>query len=89
MAYTYADVAWLAEDDELGDLWCLTFVRGVGEVEALLRLGADQNSIRPLTHDELLDDGLSPETVLAGRGGRRADHLLQPQDPGMAARKRS
>ncbi|MEV4014390.1 DUF6461 domain-containing protein [Nonomuraea angiospora] len=69
MAFTYADVAWLAEDDELGDLWCLTFVRGVSEVEALLRLGADQESIRPLTYDELIDDGLFPETVLAGRVG--------------------
>lgn len=69
MAFTYADVAWLADDDELGDLWCLTFVRGVGEVEALLRLGADQASIRPLTFDELIDEGLFPETVLAGRAG--------------------
>ncbi|MDX3103854.1 DUF6461 domain-containing protein [Nonomuraea angiospora] len=69
MAFTYADVAWLAEDDELGDLWCLTFVRGVSEVEAILRLGADQESIRPLTYDELIDDGLFPETVLAGRAG--------------------
>ncbi|TDD45805.1 hypothetical protein E1286_22850 [Nonomuraea terrae] len=69
MAFTCADVAWLAEDDELGDLWCLTFVRGVSEVEALVRLGADQESIRPLTYDELTDDGLFPETVLAGRVG--------------------
>ncbi|GGS79972.1 DUF6461 domain-containing protein [Nonomuraea spiralis] len=69
MAFTYADVAWLAEDDELGDLWCLTFVRGVSEVEALLRLDADPESMRPLTYDELMDDGLFPETVLAGRVG--------------------
>ncbi|WP_285711091.1 DUF6461 domain-containing protein [Microtetraspora sp. NBRC 16547] len=69
MAFTYADVAWLAEDDELGDLWGLTFVRGVSEVEALLRLGADQESIRPLTYDKLIDDGLFPETLLAGRVG--------------------
>ncbi|MER5423152.1 DUF6461 domain-containing protein [Streptosporangium roseum] len=69
MAFTYADVAWLAEDDELGDLWCLTFVRGVSEVQALRRLGADQESIRPLTYDELIDDGLFPETVLVGRVG--------------------
>ncbi|WP_157570564.1 DUF6461 domain-containing protein [Microtetraspora malaysiensis] len=69
MAFTHADVAWLAEDDELGDLWCLTFVRGVSEVEALLRLGADQESIRPLTYDKLIDAGLFPETVLAGRVG--------------------
>ncbi|MEU9889327.1 DUF6461 domain-containing protein [Sphaerisporangium sp. NPDC051011] len=69
MAFTYDDVAWLAEDDELGDLWCLTFVHGVSEVEALRRLGADQESIRPLTYDELIDEGLFPETVLAGRVG--------------------
>ncbi|MFI7058865.1 hypothetical protein ACWDOR_40165 [Streptosporangium canum] len=31
MAFTYAAVAWPAEDDELGDLWCLTFVRGVSQ----------------------------------------------------------
>ncbi|MEV7967384.1 DUF6461 domain-containing protein [Sphaerisporangium sp. NPDC088356] len=69
MAFTYDDVAWLAEDDGLGDLWCLTFVHGVSEVEALRRLGADQESIRPLTYDELIDEGLFPETVLAGRVG--------------------
>jgi hypothetical protein len=69
MVFTHADVAWLAEDDQLGDLWCLTFVRGVSEVQALRRLGADQESIRPLTYDELIDDGLFPETVLVGRVG--------------------
>ncbi|MEU9833477.1 DUF6461 domain-containing protein [Streptosporangium sp. NPDC048047] len=69
MVFTYDDVAWLAEDDELGDLWCLTFVRGLSEVEALRRLGADQQSFRPLTYDELIDENLFPETVLAGRVG--------------------
>ncbi|MFC4530921.1 DUF6461 domain-containing protein [Sphaerisporangium dianthi] len=69
MAFTYDDVAWLAEEGGLGDLWCLTFVHEVSEVEALRRLGADQESIRPLTYDELIDEDLFPETVLAGRVG--------------------
>ncbi|MFB9878113.1 MULTISPECIES: DUF6461 domain-containing protein [Planobispora] len=69
MEITYADVAWLAEDYELGDVWCLTFVWGLDEAEALRRVGAAEGSIRPLTYEELDDEGLFPDTVLAGRLG--------------------
>jgi hypothetical protein len=64
---TYADVSWLARGWELGDIWCLTFVRGLDEAEALRRLGVAEESIRPLTYRELTDEGLFPRTALAGR----------------------
>ncbi len=64
---TYADIAWLVEEDELGDLWCLAFVRGLDEAEALRRMGAKEESIRPLTYEALMDEGLFEEMVLAGR----------------------
>jgi hypothetical protein len=64
---TYADVNWPAHGWELGDVWCLTFVRGLEEAEALRRLGAHEESIRPLSYRELTDEGLFPHTVLAGR----------------------
>ncbi|MET8387878.1 DUF6461 domain-containing protein [Streptosporangium canum] len=69
MEITYADVAWLAKGYELGDVWCLTFVWGLDEPEALRRIGAAEKSIRPLTYKELNDEGLFPDTVLAGRLG--------------------
>ncbi|MGS2641231.1 DUF6461 domain-containing protein [Streptosporangium sp. LJ11] len=69
MEISYADVAWLADDHGLGDLWCLTFVRGLDEAEALRRVGAEESSIRPLTYEELVDEGLFPDTLLAGRLG--------------------
>ncbi|MEU0486194.1 DUF6461 domain-containing protein [Streptosporangium sp. NPDC006013] len=69
MEITYADVAWLAEGYELGDVWCLTFVWGLDEAEALRRMGTTEGSIRPLTYEELDDEGLFPDTVLAGRLG--------------------
>ncbi|WP_433443240.1 DUF6461 domain-containing protein [Nonomuraea sp. CA-141351] len=67
MKITDADVRWLAHGWELGDVWCLTFVRGLDEAEALRRLGAAEESIRPLSYRELTDEGLFPRTVLAGR----------------------
>ncbi|MFC4531761.1 DUF6461 domain-containing protein [Sphaerisporangium dianthi] len=67
MEITYADVDWLAHGWELGDVWCLTFVRGIEEAEALRRLGAREESIRLLSYRELTDEGLFPHTVLAGR----------------------
>ncbi|WP_327583396.1 DUF6461 domain-containing protein [Nonomuraea sp. NBC_00507] len=67
MEITYADISWLADRWELGDAWCLTFLRGLEEAEALRRLGAAEESIRPLSYRELTDSGLFPHTVLAGR----------------------
>ncbi|MFG1959821.1 DUF6461 domain-containing protein [Nonomuraea sp. NPDC049028] len=67
MEITYADVSWLARGWELGDIWCLTFVRDLDEAEALRRLGAAEESIRPVTYRELTDEGLFPHTALAGR----------------------
>lgn len=67
MDITYADVNWLAHGWELGDAWCLTFVRGLEDAEALRRLGAREESIRPLSYRVLTDEGLYPHTVLAGR----------------------
>ncbi|GAA3443817.1 DUF6461 domain-containing protein [Planomonospora venezuelensis] len=69
MEISYADVVWLTGDYGLGDLWCLTFVRGLDEAEALRRAGAEERSIRPLTYEELIDEGLFPDTLLAGRLG--------------------
>ncbi|MGW0589815.1 DUF6461 domain-containing protein [Streptosporangium sp. NPDC002607] len=69
MEISCADVAWLASDYGLGDLWCLTFIRGLDEAEALRRVGAEERSIRPLTYEELIDEGLFPNTLLAGRLG--------------------
>lgn len=36
---------------DLGDLWCLTFVRGLDEAEALRRVGAEERGISPLTYE--------------------------------------
>ncbi|MGW4640937.1 DUF6461 domain-containing protein [Sphaerisporangium sp. NPDC004334] len=67
MEITYADVNWLSHGWALGDVWCLTFVRDIEEVEALRRLGAHEESIRPLSYGQLVDQGLFPHMVLAGR----------------------
>ncbi|MEV4159808.1 DUF6461 domain-containing protein [Nonomuraea dietziae] len=69
MKVNYADVYWLANEYGLGDLWCLTFVQGIEEAEALRRMGAGEATIRPLSYRELMDEGLFPDTVLAGRLG--------------------
>ncbi|MFB9968034.1 DUF6461 domain-containing protein [Sinosporangium siamense] len=44
-------------------------MRGLTEAEALRRTGAVEESIRPLSYAELVDKGLFPGTVLAGRLG--------------------
>ncbi|MEV2269219.1 DUF6461 domain-containing protein [Nonomuraea africana] len=67
MEFTESDVSWLAHGWDLGDAWCLTFVRGLDPAEALGRLGAPEESIRPLSYRELNEEGLFPFTVLAGR----------------------
>ncbi|MER5645486.1 DUF6461 domain-containing protein [Streptosporangium sp. NPDC002524] len=67
MEITSADVAWLARGYELGDQWCLAFARGPDEAEALRRIGADDRSIRLLTCRELIDEGVFPGMILAGR----------------------
>lgn len=69
MEITYADVDWLANGHDLGHIWCLTFVRGLSEIDVLRRMGAEERSIRPLTYEELFDEGLFPDTVLVGRSG--------------------
>lgn len=69
MDLSRADIAWLYPEWGLGDLWCLTFVRDVDEVEALRRMSASEESIEPLTYEQLIDGGLFPDTVLAGRLG--------------------
>ncbi|MEU7742163.1 DUF6461 domain-containing protein [Nonomuraea sp. NPDC049158] len=69
MEIAYADVDWLANGHSFSDLWCLTFVRGLSEIDVLRRMGAEERSIRPLTYEELIDEGLFPDTVLAGRLG--------------------
>ncbi|GII05250.1 DUF6461 domain-containing protein [Planobispora takensis] len=72
MEIMYADVDWLAHGDALLGVWCLTFVRGLDEVEALQRVGIEEGSVRPLTHGELMDEWQFPPTpnkVLAGRLG--------------------
>lgn len=69
MEITYADVDWLANGRDFSDLWCLAFVQGLSEIDVLRRMGAEERSIRPLTYEELIDEGLFPDTVLAGRLG--------------------
>jgi Family of unknown function (DUF6461) len=51
LGVTDDDVAW-ADDGTLGDIFCLTFVKDVGETEALGRLGALPGELRPRTLDE-------------------------------------
>jgi hypothetical protein len=51
LGVTDDDVAW-ADDGTLGEVFCLTFVRGLDETEALSRLGALPDELRPRTLDE-------------------------------------
>ncbi|WP_344889886.1 DUF6461 domain-containing protein [Nonomuraea antimicrobica] len=68
MEFAYDDVAWIAHDYGLLGIWCLTFVRGLDEPEALRRAGVGERSIRPLRYEELMDPRLfPPDVVLAGR----------------------
>ena len=45
---THDDVERVAHD-QLGEIFCLTFVKGVDEAEALSRLGALPDEVRPRT----------------------------------------
>lgn len=78
--------------DDLGEIACLTFVRGVDEGEALLRLGAYPDTVREKNPDEILEllqefEGDTPQVAIAlGLGSWSvvvepggfcgADHLL-------------
>ncbi len=73
MKISHADVAWLANDHGLGDLRCLTFVRGLDEAEALRRvsdhvesdcqtpwIAGDSQGSKPLIEDCEVFVGESP-----------------------------
>lgn len=60
------DMSWLVEGWDLGDIWCLAFVKDTEPSTALLRIGADQGTIRPQTLEQLMDGDLSPDTIVAG-----------------------
>ncbi|MFI0352555.1 DUF6461 domain-containing protein [Actinomadura sp. 9N407] len=49
---THDDVAWV---ETLGEIFCLTFIKGVGEIEALSRLGALPDTLHPRTLQEAWD----------------------------------
>ncbi|MEU6783067.1 DUF6461 domain-containing protein [Nonomuraea angiospora] len=66
---TKQDVAWLTDEWEVGEVWCLVFAEGLGEHEALTRAGAAYSSIRPMTYAELMDGNLFSDTLLARRVG--------------------
>ncbi|MGH3240846.1 MAG: DUF6461 domain-containing protein, partial [Spirillospora sp.] len=49
---THDGVEWVDDGEPLGDIFCLTFLKGVDETEALSRLGALPDTLRPRTLDE-------------------------------------
>jgi hypothetical protein len=55
---TADDVAWL-DDSPLEDIYCLTFIKGVDEGEALRRMGALPDTLRPRTVEDVAEDALS------------------------------
>ncbi|MFF4416173.1 DUF6461 domain-containing protein [Streptosporangium sp. NPDC001559] len=63
------DTSWLVDGWDLGDIWCLTFVKGTDPSTALLRIGADQKTVRPQTLEQLMDGDLSPDKIVAGDFG--------------------
>ncbi|QKW35757.1 hypothetical protein HUT06_18370 [Actinomadura sp. NAK00032] len=46
---SYDDVKWA---ESFNEIYCFTFIKGVGETEALLRLGGLQDTFRPRTQQE-------------------------------------
>ncbi|MGK5553651.1 DUF6461 domain-containing protein [Actinomadura kijaniata] len=51
-AVTRDDVEWVDDDEALGEIFCLTFVKRVDEAEALSRLGALPDTLRRRTVQE-------------------------------------
>ncbi|RFS81262.1 hypothetical protein D0T12_33375 [Actinomadura spongiicola] len=49
---TPGDIEWVDGDARLGEIFCLTFVKDVDETEALTRLGALPDTLRPRELDE-------------------------------------
>lgn len=49
---TRDDVEWADHDETLGEIFCLTFIKEVDETEALSRLGALPDKLRPRTLEE-------------------------------------
>ncbi|MFI0352854.1 DUF6461 domain-containing protein [Actinomadura sp. 9N407] len=49
---TRDDVEWVDDDETLGEVFCLTFIKDVDETEALSRLGALPDTLRPRTLEE-------------------------------------
>ncbi|TDC61905.1 hypothetical protein E1200_27685 [Actinomadura sp. GC306] len=52
-------VDWVADDERLGEIFCLTFVKGVDETEALVRLGGLPDELRPRTLKEVGETSIS------------------------------
>lgn len=46
---SYDDIKWV---ESFNEIYCFTFIKGVGETEALLRLGGLRDTIRPRTQQE-------------------------------------
>jgi uncharacterized protein DUF6461 len=51
---------------DLGDIWCLAFVKDTEPSTALLRIGAAQGGIRPQTLGQPMNGDLSPDKIVAG-----------------------
>lgn len=49
---TRDDVKWADDDETLGEIFCLTFIKEVDETEALARLGALPDTLRPRTLEQ-------------------------------------
>jgi hypothetical protein len=63
MTLAYArDYAWLGDSQpDLAEAFCLSYVRGLGKAEALLRLGVPERHLRCLPIEEAVEAGLCCE----------------------------
>ncbi|WP_205717424.1 DUF6461 domain-containing protein [Actinomadura soli] len=62
---THDGVEWIDDGGPLGEIFCLTFLKGVDETEALSRLGGLPDTLRPRTLEEAGEAYLSYEAGYA------------------------
>ncbi|WP_405142834.1 DUF6461 domain-containing protein [Sphaerisporangium sp. NBC_01403] len=83
MTEPYEEFRWLSDREPLGDIYCVSFVRGLSPDEALRRFGVDESTVEEATFDELNERSAENAVDAAGYiGAVKIDDWTVVIEPG-------
>ncbi|GLX00988.1 hypothetical protein Misp02_50740 [Microtetraspora sp. NBRC 16547] len=66
MTEPYEEFRWLSGNRPLGEIYCVSFVRGLSPTEVLHRFGVDESTIEEVTFEELDERSMENSNGAAG-----------------------